>query len=163
MATTEETTLTGVKVQDEAKPAQAGIAEWFKTFFPSEADPIFKLFDSEFHVGEVWDALSAVSDLGKKAEAYLESIAGGIFGATRGPATVGTVVAATVTNEELCQQLASAMRPATGGAAITVAEGAGAPAPVAMNPVIAGLLISLAKRAAEELISRLGGLFGPKG
>lgn len=144
-------------------PAHPGAAalpasiELLTAFLPAEAKPILALFDDKFELYEVWDALEAAGRLGRKAEMFLEG-AGPIFGSTASPAVRGVVPAETLAVGELAAQLKEeldAARPMTLASPIP-----GGPAPhgaVAMNPVLAGLLVALASKVAELLLARLRG------
>ena len=144
---------------ETAPPAAAGPGlsiELLTAFLPAEVKPLLALFDDKFELYEVWDALEAAGRLGRKAEMFLEG-SGPVFGSTAGPAVRGVVPAATLATSELAAQLEEAVgeaRPLT----LAGTDRGGVPdGAIGMNPIIAGLLISLAKKAVEMLLARLAG------
>lgn len=142
-----------------AAPPVGDLPQFFEFLFPAEVKPILGLFDAEFETHEIWDAMEACASLGRKAEAFLDGRGGGsVFGLTNSPAVRATVAAATVAPQELCEQMEAALdnaedAPVSVGATATEAQAQ--PLPKKMNPVLAGLLITLIQRVAAEVVRRL--------
>jgi len=146
----------------EAPPAGFGLDD-IGRFVPAEADPIVRLFTEPFTADNLWAALAAAAALGRKAEAFL------LAGLPRGEAgplacAAAAVPAVALTDEEVarhflvaCEEAAALHGPAATGEGVPEGAQPVAVAAVALNPTLAGLLVALAQRAAQELLRRLGG------
>jgi len=134
-------------VQPEGRPKAGGILDIVKAFNMKEVNALLALFEPPFAVSEIWAAGRAVIDLGEKLDGYLSH--------NRLPSFASHQAAATVSDQELVQQIRQHLKPAA-----TTADGGrpkvGADGKVDMDPVLAGLLINLATRALQLFLSRLG-------
>lgn len=129
------------------RPKAGGVLDVVKAFNLKEVNVLLALFEPPFNVSEIWAAGRAVIDLGEKLDGYLN--------ANRLPSFASHQAAATVSSEEIAQQIRAHLKPAT-----TTADGerprVGANGTLEMDPVLVGLLINLATRALQMFLSRLG-------
>ena len=133
---------------EEEKPATKGVLDWFRSFDLVEVDTLLAVFTPPFKVSEIWDALGAAASLGRKAEAFIDSI-GGI--------SISSVKAAsTVSDAELVEQFKAVIRPPVNAAPDAPRATMTADGSVEMSPVLAGILINLIGALAKRLLERFG-------
>lgn len=169
-ATTETTpTITPVTPpvpDDKPTPPPDKVGIDFGQFLPADALPIIALFQPPFTTAKLWAFCAAAAKFGPVVEAFIHSnflSKGGepVTGHVDVPFTqhfAAHMPASTVSTEELIQQFHEACgcpKGTHGDEAVKMT--AAVAQPVTMNPVLAGILASLIKRAAEELARRLAG------
>lgn len=138
---------TFISPNPNARPKTEGVLDFVKALNVKEVNTLLALFEPPFAVSEIWAAGRAVIDMGEKLESYIS--------ANRLPSFASHQAATTVTGEEIAKQVRAHM-----AAAATTADGTrpvvGATGEVALDPVLAGLLINLATRALALFLQRLG-------
>lgn len=154
-----------VKPETPPTPPPERVGLDFGQFLPAEALPIIAIFQPPFSTAKLWAFCSAAAKFGPVVEAFIHSRF-----ATKGDVPVTEAVdvpftqhfaafqpASTIGTDELVQQFHAACGCPDGTHGDEAVKMTAAAPVVTMNPVIAGILAALIKRAAEELARRLAG------